>query len=178
MIINVWLALRDDAQALIKTRLSWDEETQGEYTGPVTNRQFKLFKLMHDLGSTQKLFRVDTVGGRDWTLWSVYFNFKTSVLQKIKDELDDLALNFPNHIKIIGAWHWDSRQAGTQWELDIDGNRTGNVTGTPIYPLHSRILKLMPDIVTYDIDGNVISTVPATVPADINLGLGQIPRRF
>ncbi len=148
MIINVWLALREDAQALIKTRLQWDEETQGEYTGPITDRQFKLFQLMHDLDTTQRLFRVDRIGNRDWTLWSIYFDFKTSVLLKIQAELDDLTTNFPNHVKIIGAWHW----GGGQVEQG----------GSPVYPLHNRILKFMP--------GGVL--------ADINLGLGQTPRQF
>ena len=148
MIINVWLALRDDAQALIKTRLLWDEETQGEYTGPITDRQFKLFRLMHDLDSTQRLFRVDRIGNKDWTLWSLYFDFAVNALLKIQAELDDLATNFPNHVKIIGAWNWDGGQV--------------EQGGSPVYPLHNRISKFMP--------GGVLS--------DINLGLGQTPRQF
>ena len=171
MIINVWLTLRDDAQNLIKIRLNWDEETKGEYVGPVSDRQFKLFQLMHDRATVQRLFRVDRRIIRDWTLWSLYFNFPTAVLQKVKDELDALTLAFPNRVKIIGAWNWDGRQI-----------KQG---GTPVYPLHSRILKFMPDVIIYDINDNdtlampeEVSRTPATVPSDINLGLGQTPRQF
>jgi len=113
--INIWIALRADAQALIKTRLNWDE---GEYTGPVTDRQAKLFRLMSDRGVVQKLFRVDSLT-QDWTLWSVYFNFTGKmILKKVKDELDQLALDYPNHIKIVGAWHWDGRQVGTDFVIE------------------------------------------------------------
>ena len=158
MTINVWLALRDDAQALIRARLSWDEETQGEYSGPITDRQHKLFKLMHDLETTQKLFRVDA-GARDWTIWNLYFDLPNNILLKVQNEIDALIVAFPNHIKIIGAWKWN----GTQ---------------IPAYPLHARILEFMPDIVTYDENGNETSRVRPTVPSDVNLGLGQTPRQF
>ena len=171
MIINVWLTLRDDAQNLIKIRLNWDEETKGEYVGPVSDRQFKLFRLMHDRAIVQRLFRVDKRLIRDWTLWSLYFDLPTAVLQKVKDELDALTLAFPNRVKIIGAWNWDGGQV--------------EQGGSVVYPIHNRILKLMPDIVTFDIDttGPVpvvteISRDPATVPADVNLGFGQAPRQF
>ena len=46
-------------------------------------------------------------------------------------------------------------------------------TGQPLFPLHTRILEFMPDIV--DEDGN--STRP-TALSDVNLGMGQTPRRF
>ena len=113
-IINVWIAIRDDAQALIHERLTWDEESQGEYSGPVTDRQAKLFGYMADRDTTQRLFRTDSLA-RVWTLWSVYFDLPGNILQKVKAELDQLALDYPNHIKLIGAWHWDGRQVGTQY---------------------------------------------------------------
>ena len=159
MTVNVWLALRDDAQALIKTRLEWDEEKDGEYSGPVTDRQVKLFRLMHDLENTQRLFRVDNDGTNDWTLWNIYFDFPKDVLLKVKDELDQLIIDYPNHIKIIGAWRWDGTQVAD-------------------YPIHSRILELMPDVVTYDSDGNELSRTRPTVASDVNMGLGQAPRIF
>lgn len=165
MIVNLWLALRDDSQALIKTRLTWDEKTQGEYTGPVTDRQFKLFSLMQDRANRQRLFRIDRVASRDWIWWSLDFDFPKNVLQKIKAEIDDLIANFPNHVKIIGAWHWD------------DGRQVKQ-GGTPVYPVHARILELMPDVVTFDEFGNETSRTRPTVPSDINLGLGQTPRQF
>ena len=127
MIINLWLGVRDDAQAIIKTRVKWDKETQGEYTGPVIDRQNKLFSKMHDLDVTQKLFRVDTVDGRDWTIWSIYFNESVDVMGKIQDELDALMILYPNHIKILGVWHKDG-------------------TRVTAYPLHPRLIEFCPDI--------------------------------
>ena len=170
MIINVWLALRDDAQALIKTRLAWDEETQGVYTGPVTNRQHKLFALMADQDNVQKMFRIDTDGGRDWTLWSISFSEPRNILIKVKDELDQLIVDFPNHIKIIGAWYWDGREVGTSFEAAPDPFDPPVLIGTPTYPIHARILELMPDV-------DDVGTRP-TVPSDVNLTMGQSPRTF
>ena len=175
MTINVFLALRDDAQALIKERLNWDEST--EYSGPVTNRQNKLFKLMQDRANRQKLFRIDEISTRSWTLWSLYFDFDKDIMQKIQAELDDLTTNFPNHVKIVGAWHWDGRQAGTQFVRDAEGNITGT-SGSPTYPLHARLIQFMPDDVTYDENGNETSRTRPTVPSDVNLAMGQSPRRF
>lgn len=168
MIVNVWLALRADAQALILTRLNWDEDVDGIYSGPVTDRQAKLFRLMADRANVQRLFRVDT-DTQNWTIWNLYFDFKNNVLQRIQDELDQLAIDYPNHIRIVGAWHNDGRQVGTQFTRDADGNITG-VTGTPTYPLHARILELMPDV-------DDVGTRP-TVPSDMNLLMGQTERRF
>lgn len=169
MIVNLWLAIRDDAQAQLLTRLTWDEESQGDYSGPVSNRHFKLFRAMADRANVQRLFRVDTDGVNDWTLWSVYFDFKVSVLLKIQDELDDLIVDYPDHVRIGGAWHFDGRQVGTQFTYDADGDITG-VTGLPTYPLHARLIELMPDV-------DDIGTRP-TESSDVNLLLGQKERRF
>lgn len=176
MIVNLWLAVRADAQALIVTRLNWDEEIDGVYSGPVTDRQAKLFRLMADRATVQNIFRVDA-DTQDWIPWNIYFNFKKDVLLKIKAEIDDLVANEPNRVRIGGAWHFDGRQVGTQFTRDADGNITG-VTGTPTYPLHTRLLEFMPDIVTWDEDGNEISRVRPTSLTDVNLLQGQKERRF
>lgn len=177
MIVNVWIVLRDDAQPLIVTRLNWDESTQGPYSGPVPDRAFRLFRLMADWKVVQDIFRIDTDGANDWHLWNVYFDKPKDILLKIRDEIDWLLANFPNQTRVGGAWHFDSRQVGTQFTRDADGNITG-VTGTPTYPIHARILELMPDIVTHDENGVETSRVRPTVPSDINLLMGQKERRF
>lgn len=175
MNINVFLALRSDAQQSVVTRLTWNEEVQGEYTGPVTDRQAKLFRYMADRETTQALFRNATIGAFKWTLWSVYFplSLGSNVLQIIQDELDNLAVTYPTQFIIVGAWRWDGRQVGTRWNSD----RT-DVTGTPTYPIHPRLIDLMPDEVTYDAEGNEVSRVRPTGLSDVNLLLGQSPRRF
>ena len=154
--INAWLALREDAHALVRTAVRWDEETQGPYPGPLTTRQRKVFGAIHDLDNTQKLFRVDTIGARDWIVWSVYFDTN---LAAVKVELDQLALDYPNRLVIVGAWRWDGTQLAD-------------------YPPHARILELMPDDVTYDEDGNETSRTRPTVASDVNLLYGQSPRVF
>ncbi len=207
MIVNVWLALRADAQALILTRLNWDEDVDGVYSGPVTDRQAKLFRLMADRATVQRLFRVDA-DTQDWTPWNVYFNESRNVLQKVQNELTQLAIDYPNHIRIVGAWHFDSRQVGTQFvfadvtrDVDIDdpdfvqpdpenpipvpqitiqvtNSEIVGTSGTPTHPLHARVLELMPDILIRDADGNVISTARPTTLSDVNLLQGQQERRF
>lgn len=177
MIVNVWLVLRADAQALIVTRLNWDEEVDGVYSGPVPDRAFRLFRLMADWKVVQAIFRIDTDGANDWHLWNVYFDKPKDILLKVRDEIDWLLANFPNQTRIGGAWHFDSRQVGTQFTRDADGNITG-VTGAPTYPIHARALELMPDIITRDADGNVTSTTRPTALTDVNLLQGQEDRRF
>ena len=204
--MNVWLAMRDDAHALIKTRLTWDD-SQGEYSGPITDRQAKFFRLMSDRSVVQRLFRVDGLTN-DWTLWSIYFDSK-----RVGAEITKLATDFSTRIKIVGAWHWDGRQAGTQFvyedvtrDVDIDdpdvdppmiddpnndewntypqiidpdfdwpqitiqvtSNEITGTSGTPRYPLHSRVIQFMPDIVTYAVAVEVSITRPTTI-SDIHL---------
>ena len=205
MIINVWLALRDDAQALIKQRLRWNPRVDGPYTGPVDPRAATLFRRMADLEGTQRLFRTDRVAGRDYSLWSLYFNSKKVAPAKVKKELDWLIATYPNRVAILGAWHEDGRQVGTQHvydtqtvnkevsfrnpdfqpdpELplfddrrilrefrDVEVTSVVGKTGTPLYPLHARLLNFMPDV-------DDIGTRP-TGPSDVNLLAGQMPRSF
>ena len=182
MIVNLWLALRDDAQALMQTRLDWDEESQGVYSGPITDRQAKLFGHIADRARQLGVFKVDTLNTRDWNLWTVDLNGTGDLLQLVKDELDQMALDYPTQFKIIGAWRWDpgmpfGRQVGTQFVFDADGAVIG-VTGTPTYPLDSRALKFMPNIKTWDADGNLLTDDPATVFTDVNLVQGQAARDF
>ncbi len=183
MTINAWLVLRDDAHAAIVTRLTWDTESQGEYTGPVTDRQARLFGYIAHLAAQLNQYRPDTVNGREWTLWTVDFNLPGALLQKVRTELDQLALDYPNRFKIGGAWHWDpdmpfGRQVGTQFVLDPETGEVTGVTGTPAYPLDARLLNFMPNIKTWDADGNLLTDEPATKLTDVNLVQGQSPRRF
>ena len=119
MNVNIWLALRDSAQDAIVTRLRWDEDTQGPYTGPVSNRTERLFRYMQGFADRQRLFKRPTLGGNRYTLWSITFSDSVDVLQKVRDELDDLEAKYPSLIVVAGAWIWQDgdmacRQAGTQ----------------------------------------------------------------
>jgi len=121
--IELMLALRDDAQALIVERLKWDEEEDGEYTGPVSNSTYRLFRYMNDFTQRQKLFKVVTAGGRQYTAWSFMFTGDSTILQKVKDELDELTAAYPDHVIILGAYRFEPgdimcRQVGTQLVID------------------------------------------------------------
>jgi hypothetical protein len=218
MIVNLFLALRDDAQDLIVERLNWDNSTP--YTGPVPDRIAKLFHYMQNRGQVQGQYKTYVAGARSYKNWSITLEGS----QKLKDEVDFAIATYPAHIIIIGAWHWDGRMIGTQFVYDdvtrdvevqdpdapqipnpdyqpdpelpdydpiemiddvtqtiiiqVTSNEIVGTSGTPTYPIHAQILKIMPDVVTYDVNGNEISRVDATEPTDVNLLMGQAPRRF
>ena len=159
--VNIWFGMRKTAAEVVKARLNWDE---GEYTSPVTDREYRLFKLMADQENVERLFKVASISGNDWILWSIGFDEPANVLQKVQDEIDALLLKYPTQVSIAGAWFWDGRQVGTQWNEDQT-----DITGAPTYTIPTtQLLKFMPDV----------EGLPATVLADVNLSLGQSPRRF
>ena len=109
--------------------------------------------------SVRGIFRKDNPAGpRDYELWSLYYEVED--VQELRDIRNDLNADFPGQLRTIGAWDF---QTGAQ----LQG-----------FPLHARILEFVPDIVTYDIDGNETSRVRPTVATDVNLGAGQAPRDF
>ena len=209
MFVNIWLVLRDDAQAAIKQAVDEGED----YTGPVPARVVRIFDRMQDRAVVSRLWRSPTIQSRQYTLWSVYFTESHQTLQKVRDELDWLVATYPNQAAIAGAWLKDGRQAGTTFvytdvpnpnyngdtepetlpnpdyqpdpELEdydpreelpnpiYDGElivTETSTTGTPVYPLHPRLLDFMQDL---DDQG----TRPSN-PTDVNLLFGQSPRRF
>ena len=116
MIVNVWLGLRTTAQNAISTRLNWDEESQGEYTGPVSDRDAKVFRYMGDRGSKQRLFKKATISGGQYTLWSLDFDDN---LARVKTEIDRLTADYTTQIRVVGAWdHADGAQIGTELTYD------------------------------------------------------------
>jgi len=52
------------------------------------------------------------------------------------------------------------------------------VQGTHMYPIHAQYLKIFPDDVTYDEDGNETSRTAAVAPKEVNNILGWKPRRW
>ena len=174
MLVNVWLGIRDDVQTAINTCLDWDDST--EYSGPVGDREKKIFQAMSDRAVVQSLFNKATINSNLWNLWSVYFDEPKDILIRVKNALDYLEATYPLQFVIAAAWHWDGRQVGTQYTYD-EGEITG-ITGTPTYPIHTKLIDFMPDIVTYDVDGNELTRTAATILSDVNLLAGQSPREF
>jgi len=207
MLAEVFIALRDDAQTSIVERLQWDEETQGEYTGPVGDREYKIFRYMQNRVERQKLFKTPDIGGNVWHLWAIVFE---SNLPAVQVELDYLAATYPNRIIIAGAfiWNWGDmacRQAGTQLVIDT---RTVTKTWSVLNPDYQPdpaepnfddryVLRITGDVEeeyvsghtgtpTYPIHPNTIDfmpdvgepPVPATELVDVNLLMGQPPRNY
>jgi hypothetical protein len=174
LIVNIWIALSDTAQSVVVTALRWDAESQGEYSGPLTSRQIRLFKYMQDDALRRSMYASATLQGTTYNLWSIDFDTSKSTLQSIQDEIDGLIAQYPNQIAIVGAWLMDGRQAGTQW---ADEERTAT-TGTPVYPIPNWLWRFMPQLL--DGDGNPLPTQPSSNAdlQDVNLLFGQTPRIF
>ena len=174
MNVNVWLGMSASVTSDIRTRLLWDEERQGKYAGPVADVEQRIFRTMAHFANVERKFKRPTITGRRRHLFSLNFTSEA----KANEALDQIAARRAGQFIIGGAWFWDGRQLGTEWELNEDGERTEATVGVPTYPLHPRLIDFMPDIVERDEDGNVISTTPATVLTDVNLIQGQKERRF
>lgn len=177
MIINIWLALRNDAHTAVKQRLNWNTETQGNYTGPVGDREIKIFRFMVHRAIVLAQFKKATISGNRWHLWNIVLKEPKDLLLKLQIELDYLETTYSTQFIIGGAWFFDGRQIGTQFVHDEDNNIIG-VSGTPTYLLHPELINFMPDIITYDIDGNETSRTRPTKVSDVNLLQGQKERHF
>ena len=151
---NVWIALRDDADFDMDGRLNHQTERDGEYNGPITAEEAKQFQSMQDRKVIQGLFRHDAFGGRTWTLYSLYFDPET-----VMQEVATLRAKFGPAIKTLAGWEWDG-------------------TRLLAFPLNTRLLEFLPDIVTYDEDGNETSRTRPTVATDVNKRFGQGDRSF
>jgi hypothetical protein len=193
--VNLWIALSQQALDEFKTYRT-DPDA---YSGPMTPQIYKGLSKMSDTDGVQKLFSTPTIGGKVYSIFSLYFNVDRD--ERAKDFIDYMTSEWPTHFIVIGAW-WvhDGRQVGTQFAIgggeqllteiptsakpDTYVEDTPNwyvTTGTPTYPIPTQAYRLMPDTVTYDVDGNETSRTPASSNADlkdINLISGQWPRRF
>ena len=80
--------------------------------------------------------------------------------------IEFLKTKWPDVWTVVGCWERD----GEWWGVDQ--------IGSAIYPIHPQHMKIMPDDVVYDEDGNEISRTPAAAPKDVNLVCGWSPRRW
>ncbi|GAG22187.1 unnamed protein product, partial [marine sediment metagenome] len=124
--VNVWLALSTAARDAVVEAL---DTPAGEYTGPVTETEIKIFRAMLNRADVQKLFKTPTMAGKTWHLFSL--NFTASA--KAQTALDYVAANRPGHFVILGAWRWN----GT------------NIAG---YEPHAQLVQFMPADVLADVD--------------------------
>ena len=117
MFANIWLGISDAAQAIVIESLRWDEETQGEYTGPLRKRSRRLFEYMQDDATRRSLFAKASIAGTDYNLWSISFDDTAAVLQLVRDEIDYLMSEYPSQISVLGAWKWDGAMFGCELVL-------------------------------------------------------------
>lgn len=110
---NIWLGLRDDANTLVREYLSWDEESQGEYSGPVSNRAGRIFRFFSDIGTVSKLYKAPTLGGNVWHLYNINIDIVNYTPQEVRDEIDWLVATYGTQVSMVGAWKWTGEQYGT-----------------------------------------------------------------
>lgn len=117
MIVNVWIALSDTAKDRVVEYLRWDEETQGDYNGPLTREQGMLFEYMQDRATRIGTFAKPTLSGRQAELWQLDFDTDTDPVARIRRVLDELIAAYPGRLAIVGVWKRDGAMLGCQLVL-------------------------------------------------------------
>ena len=202
---NIWLALRADANTIVRNYLSHDEAVDGEYTGPVVDRAGRFFRYMADQEVVSHLFRVPNVSGNDYHLYSISFSNDDYTLGQIRDEIDWVVTTYPTQVFILGAWKWTGEQYGTE---HVYTTATESVTYSRLNPDYQpddqepnydpvRVIRVTEDqevtritgmtgTPIYPIHARTIDFMPdvddvgtrPTELSDVNLLAGQAPRSF
>lgn len=97
--------------------------------------------------------------------------------------IEFLLTKWPNVWIVVGCWNRNGTQWGTTLVTAVYDDQGNEITpetviGTPVYPVHPQHMRIMPDDVTYDENGNEVSRTPASAPKDVNLICGWSPRRW
>jgi hypothetical protein len=114
-----------------------------------------------DMAHIEAVMKRDTLAGKVWMLYSVYIEPTAAAKTKIKTWL----ANHANQVVVGGAWN-------------MDGSQILKADGTPMFPIDSRLIKFMPDDVSYDESGAEIGRTAATELKQVNVMFGQSPRNF
>ena len=88
-----------------------------------------------DLSHIDGFMRRNTYGAHEWRLYSVYIEASPESKNQIINWLDVHS----THVIIGGAWKWNGLQVGTSRDDE------GDIIGTPLYAIHSKLLDFMPD---------------------------------
>jgi len=167
---ELWLVITQQARDTLRPLLD-DEEYDGQHLTAV-----KIFRRIAERTGWERLFKTPTIQGKTWYIYSVIFNeMEQGVQQKARDAIDYLLAEYPNNIAVAGAWWWDGRQIGTQWVDENDHSQ--GTTGTPLYPVHPRLIDFMPDVWDNSDPDNPVQ-VPAADLAQVRVMQGQLDRRF
>lgn len=153
---NLWLAVSSTARTAFRNRRQAEDAGEA-YNGPMPTRAYRILSRIAD-ERVEALYKSPTIAGKRYTLYSIYIDGDDA--QAAQRAINELTEDYPNDIIVIGVWREN---------------------GTRVGALHAQAWRLMPDVVEYDSEGNVINTIPASSNADlrdINLLLGQAPRDF
>jgi len=167
--VNVLIALSSTAKDTVRPLLN-DDDYKGTHLKAV-----RILRKMANIGTVEKVWRSPRIAGKDWHLFEA--SFVVTDKDKVRDALDFLNTEYPNNAAIVGAWWYDGRQVGTRFTYDEDGQITGT-TGTPLYPIHPRLIDFMPDEEVRDGNGDLLFTQRPTQLSQVHLRQGQAPRRF
>jgi hypothetical protein len=154
--INIWLALSEDAEQELQSWLSAETLTDDQVM--VKDAILSHPDIEHITQHTKRM----TDGATGWGLYSMYVGESPTVLSN----LDSWLTLYAGKAFVVGAWQWNGLQLGT-----ADG-------GVPTYPIDSRVLQFMPDDVVYGEAGTEVGRIAATELKQINLMAGQKPRLF
>jgi hypothetical protein len=114
-----------------------------------------------DMAHIEAVMKRETLAGKVWTLYSVYIEPTAAAKTKIKTWL----ANHAGRVVVCGAWN-------------MDGSQILKADDTPMFPIDSRLIKFMPDDVSYDESGVEVSRTAATELKQVNVLFGQLPRDF
>lgn len=187
--INLWLAFSVASMTEYALKASQGED----YTGTMDDQTFDAIStaLDTDRATVRGLFKPAVLDGVTFILSSMYFE----ITAENQDALSHALSTYPDHIRAIGVWHMDGRQAGTEFtysEPDEDGTVvTAGASGVPTYPIPDDAYLFMPDVITYGVENpddppserrRVVDSVSVASSIadlrDVNLVGDQEPRRF
>lgn len=134
--VNIWMAVSAQATNEYKSK----DELGDAYGGPMDDTTFSILSKLADKSTLDKFYTTPTIGGKIYSIFSLYIEGTA----KLATAIDYITTEWPTHIVILGAWWMDGRLVGTDWVLDVNGNPTGEITGTPTYPVHDQTWRIIP----------------------------------
>lgn len=147
---------------------------------PAIDPQFEDADVLSTMSkAAQEVITDAKVGGANWfkTLTVGVDQFIVYNVYGSAAELEETIAKFgAENVIPMGSWNWDGTRYGTNRVTTFDPVTEETVTtieGTPSIALHPQLLEIMPDDYTFDADGNVTGTTPATSLKQVILRVGQ-----
>ena len=166
--INALVAIKDSSVLTIKQIVRDARAELSSPGGSVTAQQKKALAIARNLYDEQ--FASVTIAGTVYRLFDLLLS---------PGELEKLDEVVPGSV-VAGAWNKDGTQYGQMLELerDSEGKAVFVVRGTPVYPIHPRLLDFMPDDVEHNADGTEKSRKRPTQLKQVHKYLGWADRRW